>query len=73
MNVEMDQFVGDWVTQLDWIAASWTVQVKFFHNRLEEAIVVLSTWRKHSMQADIRHEAAQPTVEIEDFCCHGCK
>jgi hypothetical protein len=25
------------------------------------------------MQADIRHEAAQPTVEIEDFCCHGCK
>jgi hypothetical protein len=25
------------------------------------------------MQADIRHEATQPTVEIEDFSCHGRK
>ena len=57
MNVEMD-FLGEWVKQLDWISASWTMQVKFFHNRLEEAIVVPNTWRKHSMQADIRHEAA---------------
>ena len=73
MHVEMDQFVGGWVTQLDWIAASWTVQVKFFHNRLEKAIVVLNTRRKHSMQANIRHEATQPTVEIEDFSCHGRK
>jgi hypothetical protein len=73
MNVEIDNFLGEWVTQLDWIAASWTVLVKFFHNRLEEAIVVLNTRRKHSMQADIRHEAAQPTVEIEDFSCHGRK
>ena len=73
MDVEMDRFFGGWVTQLDWIAASWSVQVKFFHNRLEEAIVVLNTWRKHSMQADIRHEAAQPTVKIEYFCCHGRK
>ena len=58
MNVEMDYFLGEWVKQLDWISASWTMQVKFFHNRLEEAIVVPNTWRKHSMQADIRHEAA---------------
>ena len=71
MTVEMDNFLGEWVTQLDWIVASWTVLVKFFHNRLEEAIVVLNTWRKHSMQADIRHEAAQPTIEIENFGCHG--
>ena len=71
MNVEMDHFFGGWMAQLDWIASSWSVAVKFFHNRIEEAIVVLNTRREHSVQSDIRHEAAQPTIEIENFGCHG--
>ena len=49
MNVEMDHFFGGWMAHLDWIAASWSVDVKFFHNRLKEAIVVLNTRREHSV------------------------